>query len=361
MGPGGLSFVEQIFPYSSSAPPPPEGWFPTQSEVVIPLQLTGGSTSFDLLLLGPGPHVGDLAVFNSGVTTTAFSWSEEEFAVPVIGRFDADDLGRDVVYMYQPGNGHDTALVASGSNVSSLANVPQQSAYAYPLAAPFRGTGFPDDIVWFEPKRGKVRMWRLGGDGALDLAGTSMVNQDALGLAHGENIPVIGDFDGDHRADIMWHGVSNLHAGLMDIEDVLWLSESTADQLAFAVVSGKSVGYTFRPFVGDFDANGVDDIFWHRSWGMTSSGPSAWHTGPSYIWYFDDTGAHEAHAFVLDGDHSPYVGDFDDDGCHDIAWFDAIDDELHMWRCLPHARDFDCDASAPTPPNTAPVGMHWGL
>jgi hypothetical protein len=113
--------------------------------------------------------------------------------------------------------------------------------------------------------------------------------------------------------------------------------------------------------VGDFDGDGIDDIFWQRSWGLTSNGPSAWSTGPSFVWYFDDTGGHEAKAFVLDADYSPYVGDFDADGCHDIAWFDAVGDTLHVWRCLPDSRDFDCGAPAPTPPDSAPVGMHWGF
>ncbi len=34
-------------------------------------------------------------------------------------------------------------------------------------------------------------------------------------------------------------------------------------------------------------------------------------------------------------DYSSYVGDFDADGCHDIAWFDAVGDMLLVWRCLP--------------------------
>ena len=92
-----------------------------------------------------------------------------------------------------------------------------------------------------------------------------------------------------------------------------------------------------------------------------SNGASTTTTGPSFVWYFDGTGGHEAEAFVVDGDHSPYVGDFDADGCHDIAWFDAVGDTLHVWRCLPGSRDFDCGVPAPTPPDAAPVGMHWGF
>lgn len=359
VGPGGISFVEQAFPYSWPVPPPLGGWYPNESEVVIPLQLTNGVASFDLFLRGPGPDAAEIAVFNSGLTTTAFEYSDDSFAVPVIGRFDTNDLDRDIVYLYQPGAEQDAVLVASGGEISTETNVAQQSGFAYPLAAPYRGPGFPDDIVWLEPHERRVMTWLLG-NGLLAVARASEEAQGDLGLVRGEHIPAVGDFNGDGRADIMWHGVSNLPAGLQDIVDVLWLSQSTATHLSFEVVS-KSVGYSYRPFVGDFDGDGIDDIFWQRSWRLTSRGPSVWSTGPSFVWYFDAQGGHEAKAFALDADYSPYVGDFDADGCHDIAWIDAVGDMLHVWRCLPNSRDFDCGVSAPTPPEAVPVGMHWGF
>lgn len=359
-GAGGIAFVDEPFAYFPPEMMPFGGWFPNDSEVVIPLQLTPGPTNFDLLFYGPGPDVADVAVFNGVFTTTTDPWVEDSFVVPVIGRFDTTDLERDIVYLYQPGNAQDAALVASGGEVSTVIDVAQQSAFAYPLAAPYRGAGFPDDIVWLEPHERRVTTWRLG-DGLLEVAQSTTVGQRDLGLVRGEHVPAIGDFNGDGRADIMWHGVSNLPAGLQDIVDVLWLSQSTATQLSFAIVSNKRVGYSYRPFVGDFDGDGIDDIFWQRSWGLTSDGPSAWSTGASYVWYFDETGGHEAKAFALDADYSPYVGDFDADGCHDIAWFDAVGDTLHVWRCLPGSRDFDCGISIPTPPDAAPVGMHWGF
>ncbi|MCX4241838.1 hypothetical protein [Paraliomyxa miuraensis] len=355
---GVLSFVEEPFPYSPPELTPPGGWYPNQSEIVIPLRL-GAPSSMSLLFHGPGPDVDDLVVFNTGGTATAVPWSHDGFAVPVVGRFDGSDLGRDVVYLYQPGTEDSAVLSADDGVVSVVTEVQQQTAFAYPLAAPYRGTTLPDDILWFDPVAGRFISWRLG-SGLLEVVEITRIDQGELGLVPGENIPAIGDFNGDGRADIMWQGVSNQAAGFQEIEDVLWLSQSTPDAIAFATVP-KAVGRSHRPFVGDFDGDGNDDIFWHRSWGMTAEGPSAFTTGPSFIWYFDAMGGHETETFVLDGDYSPYVGDFDADGCHDVAWFDAVGDQLHVWRCLPGQRDFDCGVTAQTPPNAAPVGMHWGF
>lgn len=358
VGAGGLTFAEEPFAYASPESTPPGGWYPSESEVVVPLKLDAPN-AFALLFHGPGPDVDDLVVFNSAGSTTAVQWSHDGFSVPVVGRFDGSDLGRDVVYLYQPGTESSSALVAEGDEVAIVTEVAQQPGFAYPLAAPYRGTAHPDDVVWFEPQAALVTTWRLG-SGIMELAEVARRSQAELGLVPGEHIPAVGDFDGDGRADIMWQGVSNLPAGFQDIEDVLWLSRSTPTELAFALVP-KAVGWSYRPFVGDFDGDGIDDIFWQRGWGLTSAGAVEWSTEPSFLWYFDEMGGHEAKAFALEGDYSPYVGDFDADGCHDVAWFDSVGDELHVWRCMPGMRDFDCGATLPTPPDAAPVGMHWGF
>lgn len=213
-------------------------------------------------------------------------------------------------------------------------------------------------MIWLDPHARQLIFWRWTA-GLFEAASVSSISLGTGGLPNGELIPVIGDFSGDGRADIMWHGVSAL-PDHEDITDALWLFESTADDLAFSVVP-KAVGTGYRPFVGDFDGDGRDDVFWHRQWGMTSTGPSETSTGPSFLWYFNEDGGHEAEAYVLAADRSPYVGDFDADGCHDIGWFDATEDALYVWRCLPGARDFDCEEAMVTPPSSAPVGVHWGF
>jgi hypothetical protein len=354
----GISFAAEPYPYVPPEILLPDGWYPSQSEVVIPLRLGGDPEHFDLLFFGPGPDVNDFAVLTAGHEPTVLPWESDVFAVPVVGRFDSGDLGRDVVYLYRPGPDPDLGLALEGGSITLIEDVPEQDAYAYPLAAPYRGVGFPDDVIWLDPKAGQIILWRWT-PGLFDGAFVNVTTLAEGDLPTGELTPAIGDFNGDGRADIMWHGVAALPQH-ENITDVLWLSVSSEEDLAFDV-SSQAVGTGYRPFVGDFDGDGRDDVFWHRQWGMTSTGPSATDTGPSFLWYFEADGGYEAKAYVLGADYSPYVGDFDADGCHDIAWFDATEDALHVWRCLQGARDFDCEDAMATPPGSAPVGVHWGF
>jgi hypothetical protein len=354
----GISFTSEPYPYVPPGTILPEGWYPSQSEVVIPLRLGGDAERFDLLFFGPGPDANDFAVLTTGNELAAVPWTGDVFAVPVVGTFDPEDLGRDIVYLYRPGPEPDLGLTVANGAVSIIEGVPQQDGYAYPLAAPYRGEGFPDDVVWLDPKAGQVTFWRWTAELFESVAIHTMSLQQG-DLPSGELVPAIGDFNGDGHADIMWNGASALPHHI-NITDVLWLFDDAADDLTFDVVP-KAVGTGYRPVVGDFDGDGRDDVLWHRQWGMTSAGPSAFGTGPSFLWYFDEQGGHEAKAYALGADRSPYVGDFDADGCHDIAWFDATSDTLHVWRCLPGARDFDCEDAMATPPNAAPVGVHWGF
>jgi len=356
-GPG-ISFTAEPYPYIPPATLLPSGWYPSQSEVVIPLRLGGDPDRFDLLFFGPGPDVNDFAVLTTGHELTLLPWEDDEFTVPVVGSFDPDDLDRDVVYLYRPGPAPDMGMSVTDGSVVLLEEVPQQEAYAYPLAAPYRGNGFPDDVIWLDPQAGQLIFWRWT-EGLFESVSVHSSGIDEGGLPAGELTPTVGDFNGDGRSDIMWHGVSAL-PDRIDIVDALWISVSTEEDLAFDVLP-KAVGTGYRPFVGDFDGDGRDDVFWHRQWGMTSEGPSEAVTGPSFLWYFDEEGGHEAKAYVLGADRSPYVGDFDADGCHDIGWFDATEAVLYVWRCLPRARDFDCEEAMATPPSSAPVGVHWGF
>ncbi len=113
----------------------------------------------------------------------------------------------------------------------------------------------------------------------------------------------------------------------------------------------RQVDGEYRPFVGDFDGDGVDDILWYRMFDEIEGGPSV-------IWYFDEVGGHQAEAFTIHRDYSPYVADFDQDGCTDILWYrpDEPLNESPLWRCVPGERDFSCDPPVTPPDEGYPIG-----
>ncbi len=358
--PAGVTFEATPFAYFDPLGKPVNGWYgDSESEVIVPARLAGASERFDLLFYGPGPMVPEYAVLSGGTGGGIGLWHEAGYVQLVPGAFDGADLGRDVLYVYAPGPGPDRALVLGPDGaLAERWDVPQQDAYAYPLAAPFRGTGHPDDLLWWDPLEREIVVWRV--DGGLEQVTVKTHAQEGLGLPQGELIPAVGDFNGDGRADVLWYGVHG-RPNADEIADALWLSISTATEVAFETFD-RTAGDGFRPVVGDFDGDGIDDVLWQRSAYHTSDGPSGSMTGPSYIWYFAAGGGHAAEAFwVPAGDPVPYVGDFDDDGCHDILWVDVARGNARLWRRRPGARDFDCSTSLDVPTGAAPVGVHWGF
>lgn len=79
------------------------------------------------------------------------------------------------------------------------------------------------------------------------------------------------------------------------------------------------VSGTYRPFVGDFDGNGLDDTFWYGSG-----------TAPDRLW-FATLGGHRSTWVQVDGSLVPAVGDFDGNGADDILWYDAGPGPDRIW------------------------------
>lgn len=85
---------------------------------------------------------------------------------------------------------------------------------------------------------------------------------------------------------------------------------------------GVSVGGAYRPVVGDFNADRVDDVVWYS--------PGA---GADYLWQGTVYGRFVSRQITVGGDYLPVAGDFDGNGTDDIVWYHAggsNDDRL--WR-----------------------------
>jgi hypothetical protein len=86
-------------------------------------------------------------------------------------------------------------------------------------------------------------------------------------------------------------------------------------------------GYYPQAFVGDFDGNGLDDIFWY------GSGPAA----PDSIWLFQPDGSHETVWLSVTGFYLPFVLDSNGDGHDDVVWYGYGSDPDSMWLFGPDA------------------------
>jgi len=64
------------------------------------------------------------------------------------------------------------------------------------------------------------------------------------------------------------------------------------------------------PMVGDFDGNGLDDVFWYGAG-----------NGPDSIWFFQPDGSHEIVHYNVWGHYRPFALDADGNGQDDIFWY----------------------------------------
>ena len=161
------------------------------------------------------------------------------------------------------------------------------------------GDGLIDPIE-YHPGTPADLTWQASASGLFTKVPTSVV---------GAYRPAVGDFDGDGRDDIFWHGTGSS-------SDWMWWSGPAGTTSQLMPVSGSYV-----PVVGDFDGNGVDDIFWYNT-GL----------GADSVWYFKADRSYTAVAAVQDMSTAvPLVGDFNGDGKADIFFYGPGTADDTLW------------------------------
>ena len=149
-----------------------------------------------------------------------------------------------------------------------------------------------------------------------------------------------GDFNGDDLDDFFFYGAGSN-------PDAIWFAKDANDGPTATdrfTVQSISVSGSYKPFVGDFDGDWTDDIFWY------APGP-----GPDSIWYFDG-GTPTGVATNVNGSYQPVVADFDqaDQGATgDIFWYNQSGGES-MWSGRSN-RTFQTRTFASAAPNGSQV------
>ncbi|HEY0838525.1 MAG TPA: FG-GAP-like repeat-containing protein [Azospirillum sp.] len=181
------------------------------------------------------------------------------------------------------------------------------------------------DILWHNLQSGNVSMWLMDGTTVTSAARVQSNGQDLLLPAHLKAVGT-GDFDGDGKADILWH---NLQSGNVS----MWLMDGTT-QLASGRLQndGQDVvlpqGTRIEGF-GDFDGDGRADVL------LRNVG-----TGAVSTWKLDGFQVVSSESLQLDGQDATApgsvrvegIGDYDADGRADILWRDTTTTRVSMWR-----------------------------
>ena len=91
-------------------------------------------------------------------------------------------------------------------------------------------------------------------------------------------------------------------------------------------IDSLNVAGIYQPLIGDFDGNGIDDIFWYGSG-----------TSPDSLWLFRADGTHKTVAVNVSGTYRPTVLDANGDGRSDILWYGPGSAPDSLWLFGPGA------------------------
>lgn len=118
-------------------------------------------------------------------------------------------------------------------------------------------------------------------------------------------------------------------------EAILYRVASGTDLLVHLTASGSgatvteeplTIGGAFRPVVGDFDGNSIDDVIWYA--------PGS---DRDYLWRFDAAGNHTSSVLSIGGSYRPHALDANGDARTDVLWYGPGSLPDRLWLMGPGA------------------------
>jgi len=234
-----------------------------------------GDGRADILWLGSNGHLTDWLGTSSGgfINNTASFESSIPSSVNIVGIGDFNgDKRDDILFRSDAGLLFDWIATGEGGFTNNTANFSTVLGPEWKLAGTgdFNGDG-RDDILWRENSSGRMVDWLGTSSGGFISNGT---NFDST-LPSTIHYVGTGDFNGDGRDDILWRVDNGL---VFD-----WLATSNGSFNSNTANFSTMFGTDWRVVsIGDFNADGRDDIFWRQDgtghlvdWLGTASGSFA--------------------------------------------------------------------------------------
>jgi FG-GAP-like repeat len=250
-----------------------------------------------------------------------------------------------------------------GATVARRATIVNERQQPEHVGAPWRIVGVGDftgnhnaDILWANTADASMQIWSM--NGAQVAARITVVGENGLAERIGApwRIVGIGDYNRDDRADILWHNVAD---GAMQI----WQMDGGRVQRRVNVVA----------------ENGVPERV-GAPWHLVGNGVPRRADVPGILWYHDSTGEIQnwlmqsmfvaGRTTILGENGQPvFIGppwhivatrDLNLDGSQDILWHNSVTGEIQIWFMNGHqvgARATVVDEAG----QPAPIGPPWHI
>jgi len=262
--------------------------------------------------------------------------------------YDASPIGTTAVGDFD-GDGKADILWSGDQNGPTLALSSEPGTVAYPTASnsmvlsdvhspwtldgigDFNGDGLAD-IVWQDPNYGAstiaFSVWLTTAPSSPGAMPTFVENSFVNQVPMAWGAPVIGDFSGDGKDDLLFHNGTT---------DQISIWSSTGSSFTPNTYVGQGPDSTWSVIaVGDFTGDGKDDLLWRNGT-----------TGQISVW--DSTGSgftENVYVNNVPTNWQPFVGDYNGDGKADILWYDQTSHDITIWNS--NGSGFDTNAFVDT-------------
>lgn len=272
------------------------------------------------VLVAPSAHAGQLARTPQPFAARTLA---PPVAVPtsgggrvIVGDFNGD--GASDVLVYKPGAGGDLLEYGTGFGVVRGPSVSIAGTYT-PAVGDFNGDG-KTDVLWYDPAHPGWHspMWLGATNGFTNTQLFNPPSPNAIDVY----TPVVGDFNADGRDDIVWANIGPGHNGATHGSRAWYGNASgnfTAGTSPIPTVPCRTpVACTV--LANDFNDDGLDNLLFYRSGGAADK--LVLSTGSGFT-----NGMH----ISVSGLYEPFSGDFDGDGHGDVFWYAPGKPADHLW------------------------------